>query len=298
MDRKNLELRVGITVLIAAVVLVLGLLWYQGFNIRKNTYEIYALFPMVGGITKGDAVSVDGVERGKVAKVTLRDRDVKIAMNMEKNVNIPVDSRVVLQSIGILGERSVLIIRGESDQYLGEGTVLKGNYEPGISEALASLGTLMGDLSALSKDMRKMADMLSQGDDLSETLENMSRTSSELNRLITNNSGRIEAGISSFSRSAGRIDTLLSRNAGRLDSIMISLEAASGDVPRLVSGTREVSEALAGITAKMSKEESSLGALVQNRKLITRLENTVENLDSLIKDIKANPKKYLTVEIF
>lgn len=298
MDRKSLELRVGITVLVAALILILGLMWYQGFNMRKQTYELFAVFPMVGGITKGDVVSVDGVERGKVFQVTLRERDVRIAMKMERGVRIPKNSKVVLQSVGILGERSVLIIRGDSEEYLESGTELKGVYEPGISEALASLGTLMEDLSALSRDMRKMADILSEGDELGKTLENVAATTGELKRIISDNSEDIESGILSFSRSSRRIDTLLARNAGRLDSVMVSLEAASGDIPELVSRTREVTEALASIMVKLEGEESSLGALVQNRKLIDRLESTVGDLDSLIMDIKANPKKYLTVEIF
>ena len=79
-DEKRLELRVGLTIFVAAVVLSVGLLWFLGFEIGKRSYELEAVFPMVGGIDPGDAIHVNGVEKGKVKSVRLVSAEVEVAL--------------------------------------------------------------------------------------------------------------------------------------------------------------------------------------------------------------------------
>ena len=114
MNATSLELRVGLTIFIAALILVVGIMWFQGFKFADRTYEIHAIFPMVGGIDPGDEVNVNGVEKGEVRRVALRDKDVVITMRISADVKIPEDSEVLLQTIGIMGERIVSIVLGES----------------------------------------------------------------------------------------------------------------------------------------------------------------------------------------
>jgi phospholipid/cholesterol/gamma-HCH transport system substrate-binding protein len=61
---------------------------------------------------------------------------------------------------------------------------------------------------------------------------------------------------------------------------------------------RAVTDALAEITNGLQKNDNTLGALMSDRALMDKLEKTVKNLDDLVTDVKANPKKYLKVEIF
>ena len=49
---------------------------------------------------------------------------------------------------------------------------------------------------------------------------------------------------------------------------------------------------------KINKGEGSLGLLVNDQKLYTDLENAARNLNLLIEDLKANPKKYLKISVF
>ncbi len=114
MEYRSLELKVGFTVFIAILAFSVGMMWLEGFKLRGERFEIHAVFPMVGGVNAGDAVNVNGVERGEVTKVNLRDRDVIVTMAIDAESKLPEDSKVVLQTHGILGERIVTIIVGSS----------------------------------------------------------------------------------------------------------------------------------------------------------------------------------------
>jgi phospholipid/cholesterol/gamma-HCH transport system substrate-binding protein len=298
MEYKSLEIRVGITVFVASLILIFGLMWFQGVKVGTGNYRINATFPMVGGISPGDKVNLNGVEMGSVKRVQLRERDVFLTLEISRQAKIPEDSRIVLQTVGIMGERIITVLLGKSERFLEPGATMKGEYEPGITEALAFLGGIMGELTQLTKDMQKIAGTLSQGDKLKRIVENLAEASGRLKTLIERDAPGIEAGVQSFQRSAATVDKLLERNAGNIDTLMTSFASASRDFPELVGRMREVTDALAEITGSLRSSDNTLGALMTDRALMDKLEKTVKDLDELVADIKANPKKYLKIEIF
>ncbi|HUV37237.1 MAG TPA: MlaD family protein [Patescibacteria group bacterium] len=298
MNQKSLEFRVGLAIFIASMILIIGLMWFQGFKIRRSTYVLNAVFPMVGGIDHGDEVSVNGVEKGEVENVLLREHDVLVTMKLTADVRVPEDSHVILQTIGVMGERVVVILLGQAEAVVGPGDTLQGIYDPGMSEALASLGHLMEDLTALTVDIRRIAGVISEGEKLEKTIDNLATITGELKRLIADNAPYLEKGIASFRNSAERVDGFLDRNTAHLDSVVVSLRYVTGELPELLEHLREVTGSLSELTRYLETDESTLGALLRDRELLDKLEGTVGSLDELIKDIKKNPKKYLKVEIF
>jgi len=298
MEYRPLELRVGFTVFIATLILIIGLMWFQGFKISRETYELHAIFPMALGATPGDKVYLNGVEMGKVKRVTLRERDVLVTIELSVKAKIPDDSRIVLQTIGIMGERIVTIILGSSPRFLEPGSIMQGVYDPGIAEALAALGNIMGELTQLTKDMQNIATTLTQGDKLKRTVENLADVTAQLNGILKRDTPDIEAGLHSLRRSAERVDGLLARNETNLDTILATAAAAGRDIPGLVKRASRLADSLAALTAKLERNDNTMGGLLADRTLLDQLEKTVKSLDELIADVKAHPKKYLKVSIF
>ncbi|MCK4237104.1 MAG: MCE family protein [Candidatus Krumholzibacteria bacterium] len=298
MNYKSLELRVGFTIFMAALILILGIMWFHEFKIGHKTCEFQAVFPMVGGVDPGDEVNVNGVEKGKVKSVSLRERDVLVTMEIDADTRIPEDSEVILQAIGIMGERVVTIILGESETFLEPGATIKGLYDPGISEALASTGRLMEDLKALISEMREIAEVMTEGENLSKSIENLAAITADLRGLVNKSAPELEEGASSFRRSAARVDDIIERNSQRVDSIIVSLDTASRELPVLFDRIENVVAILSDLSKSLESDESTMGALFQNRELLDRLEKAITGLDELVTDIRANPGRYFKVEIF
>jgi phospholipid/cholesterol/gamma-HCH transport system substrate-binding protein len=298
MEYKSLEIRVGITIFIASLILIFGLMWFQGVKVGHGNYQIQAVFPMVGGIAPGDKVNLNGVEMGTVKHVKLRATDVLLTMEISKEAKIPDDSRIVLQTVGIMGERIITVLLGTSSRFLEPGATMQGTYEPGISEALAFLGGIMDDLTKLTKDMRQIASTFTAGDKLKGIVDNLASVSDRLHTLIERDAPGFEAGMQSFRRSAETADKLLERNSGHIDTLMTSFAAASRDFPELARRMRAVTDTLAVIANGLQRNDNTLGALMSDRALLDKLEKTVKDLDDLVADVKAHPKKYLKVSIF
>jgi len=297
-DEKRLELRVGLTIFIAAVVLSVGLLWFQGFEIGKRSYELNAVFPMVGGIDPGDEVNVNGVEKGEVKRVTLVGSEVHIRMAIYADVEIPEDSQIILQTIGIMGERVVSVVLGNSERYLEPGSTMQGIYDPGMSEVLASFGNIMGDLSELTKDISAIAETLTEGEDLKRAVGNLAEITEDLKGVLSRSAPGLEEGVDTFSRSAKRIDGLLARNEGRIDSMLATMDRASRGMPELIDNISAVTGSLSEVVRLLESDESTMGALMRDRELLDRLERAITSLDELVTDMKANPHRYLKIEVF
>ena len=52
------------------------------------------------------------------------------------------------------------------------------------------------------------------------------------------------------------------------------------------------------LTLQLNNENSSLGLLLNDRKLYDNLNSTANNASDLLEDLKKNPKKYINLSIF
>ena len=297
MEYKSLELKVGFTVFIAILAFSFGMMWLEGFKLRGERYEVHAVFPLVGGVSSGDAVNVNGVEKGEVTKVNLRERDVIVSMSIDMETKIPEDSKVVLQTQGIMGDRIVTIIVGRSEVMMEPGSMIEGVYDPGISEALSSMGKVMEDLHWLTSDIREIALVL-RGEEIAETLKNLAAASEQMTILIQDLSPDLKVGAAAFSSSATRTDSMMARNEAKFDSIIVHLDEATQKMPALAESLGELTVALKDVTDKLNSTDNTMGTLLNDKELLHNLESAIMGLDELVTDIKANPKKYLKVEVF
>jgi len=298
MKYRSLELKVGTTVFIAVLIFTLGLMWFGGFKIGKDTYTVCATFPMVGGINRGDVVHVNGVEKGEVDRVDLGKKDVVISMKIDAGTIIPGDSKVILQAHGLLGERIILIIKGSSEKTIQEGTMLEGVYEPGIAETFASLGDVLKDLKDISKDMGKIAQILTEEDQFKKTIENLAVITDELRALISATAPDFKKSAAAFRSSTVKIDAILEENSDEIERVIAGLDSAVGRMPVVIGRVDTLTALLVDISERLKSRDSTIGALLDNREFLDHLQSAVVELEKLVADIKKNPKKYLTVEIF
>lgn len=123
MKRENLEIAVGIFVLIG--IIALG---YLSFKLGKidlfstGYYNLYAEFDKVGGIKKGSVVEIAGVPVGSVERVFINDRyHAVVEIKITSKIKIPEDSIASVRTKGLIGEKYIQITPGGSEQYLAQG---------------------------------------------------------------------------------------------------------------------------------------------------------------------------------
>ncbi len=122
MKRENLEIAVGIFVLIGILALA-----YLSFRLGKidmfqtGYYTVYAEFDKVGGIKKGSVVEIAGVPVGSVERLTLNNKyQAVVELKILNSIKLPEDSIASIRTKGLIGEKYVQITPGGSEQYIAQ----------------------------------------------------------------------------------------------------------------------------------------------------------------------------------
>ena len=298
MTGRGLEIRVGIVVLLAAAILVVGTMWFQKFQYNEKRYSFFVRFDEVGGLVKEDPIQVNGVELGRVQEVMLRRNDVVVEMAVKEGLEIPADSRISLKSIGIMGERFVAIVLGDSASAISPGDTVNGGYLMGLSEVMGTAGDVLEEIKITSQHIRKMAESLSGGGQLEQGMEDFAVTSKNLRGMTERNRVRLDHAMIRFERSSVLIDSLISGRYTDLDSSLAAIGRVGGKAEVTLDNLNELSLELKEITTKINDGQGSAGRLLNDDTLITRLESTAAQLDSLVADIQRNPGKYVRFSIF
>lgn len=155
---QNLELKVGAFVLIALTALTIFIFSISDFSIFEKGKTMKAIFGFANGLKKSAPVRLAGVDAGSVRDIKVfydeNDQKTKVEIDLwlKKDTEVPADSRVWINQLGLLGEKYVEIIPGQNaKQLLEEGGTLVGE-DPIAVEQISDMITKMAKKLEVSID--------------------------------------------------------------------------------------------------------------------------------------------------
>jgi phospholipid/cholesterol/gamma-HCH transport system substrate-binding protein len=298
MTRGALEARVGFTVVLAAVILVVGTMWFQKFQLTEKRWSFFARFDQVGGLVSGDPIVVNGVESGRVNAVHLGEGEVVVEMAIREGVVVPRDSDIALKSIGIMGERFVAVTQGAAPDALAPGDTTSGQFLMGLSEVMATAGEIVNEIKVTTQSLREILDMLNQEGKLQSTMGNLAEVSESLRDFTSENQPRLSTAIDRFENVATMMDSLVASHYTSMDSSLAAFGRSGEKVEVAIGNLENVSSDLREITDALQNGEGTMGRLLNDDEMATKLESAIAGLDSLIEDIKLHPGRYVTLKLF
>lgn len=298
MKGRGLEIRVGAVVLLAAVVLVVGTMWFQRFAVAEKRYSFFARFKDVGGLIAGDPIFINGVERGKVKKVDLQLNLVVVEMAVRQGVAVPRDSKVSLQAVGIMGERNVTIMRGASPQAIAPGDTIDGELLMGLGEVMGRTGEIIDEVDAAIENLRDVTEALNRDGKLKEGIADFAATGKSARQMTEENRVRINRTLDNLDRSTAQLSKLLDSHYADIDTSLTAFGKAGREVQNTVAHLTEISDNLKKISTNLKDGKGSAGRLLTDQTLVLRMESATASLDTLLKDMKAHPNKYVKFSLF
>lgn len=300
------KLKVGIFCIAAVVIFYLGACFFKGVSaFGKKTYY-YAVFENTGGLQESNAVMLNGYKIGQVTKISmLSDNPVRLCAELmiTEPVNIPKDSKVQVAPKDLLGGTVVNILFGCETAYLQPKDTMSTYVVPqmtdGIDGLKAQLSSILTSVDTIALSLKDVLSPDGGASDLKGTLANLEETTSNLNSILGNNKdkvGKLVANLEQFSYTLQAAGPQLETIVGNLDKISDSV--AKANVTQLINDAQRTIGDVQVVVDNMKRGEGTLGQLVTNDTLYSNLENSLHSLDELLKDLKANPKKYINVTVF
>lgn len=322
---------------IIALVIVLGLgLLYWGIEFLKgaNLFEpanyYITKFDNVNGLNVSTPVTVNGYNVGLVKELDFdyKTNQITVKMSLDKELKIPVGSTVQLSN-ELLGAPSLSINLAKSTAYYKVGDEIPSMKVGGIldkvgSELMPQVNEIMPHINDILTNVNSLVanpalhGSVSQLDDLVAKINNSAQ---DLNTLL-GNLNQISGGLSSSvpgvidgfvgieNNVNGTVNDLhsnLNNLSGSLNNLAGNLNNKVNELPthklettinELNSTIQEMHGLMTDLKSKLNDRNSSLGLLLNDRQLYDNANGAVMSLDSLLNDIKANPKRYITIKVF
>ena len=291
--RPKYELWIGLLVIIASIMTLWGYYWLTGLPLGERAYSVHVIMADAGGLGKGDRIHMVGVEVGAVSLVEIEGPErVLVRLRLHRGLELPRDSRAVLQSVGVFGDVIVQLRPGSSTELAVDGDTI------GLG-TMTSLFDLAGDLGDQAEQaLRRINVLLADTtiDQVHGAVAGLPGTVRSLERLARNGGAEFEA----LSRSLRETADALRDAVGdaNVEQLISDLEDTAAKLSETADAFQEAAESLKSITEKIDRGDGTLGLMVNDPGLYEDLRSAVQNVDALTQDIMQNPGRYIKISVF
>jgi len=291
--RYQREASVGLLVIAAVVVLVLGLMWLKGKSL-SGSEPVVVQFESVGGLQVGDPVLLAGVRIGRVRSLELRGLgEVHVALDVDRQWRPRADARASIIAIGLVGDHAIDYWPGTSEQPLGTGALVAGTTSGGFAELAERLGAradtfITGAQGVLSARL---------ADDVSATLASARRAMNTVSAIGSGPAvGQALSTLAELERLAARLDTTLRDPS--LQTTLQNFPALTVQLDSTLEAMSLVSNELREFLMRLRSGEGTLGRLVTDTLLYTEMRRVSTALANVLEDLQQQPGKYVKISIF
>lgn len=287
MTNQTNEVRVGLTLVLAMLVLVVGILWLGGFSMRDDAYELVVLFREVGGLNPTDKVTVAGLEAGEVVSLELVAGDVVVGIRVRNDILIPVDSRFSVSAYGFLGAKHVAVRPGTSNVYFEPGAVITGETERGLNDVVDEMGSTLTEIRAVLRAADAALTDVEGKERVRQTLENAAVASDD-----------IRVAVADLKVVATSLRTFVDENRGSATNTVGSMESASEQFAEVTAKLDTIASSLDSILVKVERGDGTLGRLINDPTAHDDFTAAVKEVRDLVAEIRRNPKSFVKFSLF
>lgn len=306
------EYQIGIAVLVTFIVLILGINFLKGKTFFSGQKTYYAIYDDVTGMHESSYIYVNGMKAGHVVKIspmTRKNDKFLVELSVDKNIDIPKDSRLTLFSTGLMSGQVLRIDLGRSEALLQTKDTMQGGIEKGLTDEIAPMGetlsSILKRIDTLTNTLNRTIDEQAK-QNIQLTLTNINQISQRLNNVAMNVDNlvskdkdkldRIVSNVESITRNLVDNNQAISNIISRFDNISSDIEKQN--IGSTLAKVKTSLESINSMLNKIEKGEGNIGMLLSDEGLYRNITSAAKDLDELILDLKKNPKKYIHVSVF
>lgn len=294
----NKEFWIGISVIVAVLILVFGIDYLKGINLFRPTHYYLAYYENVDELTVSSPVLINGYKVGQVREINFnykRPGKIEVVMALDKKLELPEGTVANLGTTMLSGARIELSV-GNSDKMLPIGSEVATSSKAGLMSAVTdglmpAISSILPKVDSLLYNLNQIAGNPAIG----QTITRLDGISADLlsttHSLNTMMNKQVPAIANNAARATQGLDTIVN-NLGALSYQLknLPLDATVGNVNALTANLSDFSK-------QLTDKNSTLGLLTSDPELYNRLNQVSADIDSLIVDIKKNPKRYISIKL-
>jgi len=299
------QAKVGIFSTISIAIFILGFYFLKGINLfqRKNVY--YAVYERVDGLYKSNAVDINGLPVGRVGNMEFDPLTKKIVVefDLDKNVQIPKSDSTLalLVSTDLLGSKKVRLVLGKSNEFMKPGdtinTLFKNDFTEQFDPIIIDVQKMVPQLDTTIKYIKYLLDVRNPKG-IYYTLGEVNEALGTVNKILASNEENLNITFKNLQSITSNIEknneaiTRILTNAGNFTD---SLEQSN--IKQTVENLNGAVTQLKGILNDVNSGKGTLGKVIKDDELYTKIDTAMRSLDVLLKDVKARPYRYISINV-
>ena len=298
------EVKIGVFVVTVLVLSFFIINYLRGKDIFNREIELVARYDNVEGLVSSAPVFIKGYKAGKVSEVEYQPEsdDFKVTCSILKDFRIPEDSKMTIYAVDIMGGKGVRIDPGCSDVMVSDGDELQPAKEAGLLDGLAAgldplISKLTNTLDSLAVTVAGVNSILSEPNRaaIAQTLAHLERTMKNVNGIAAAVNGK-SSELNAFIDNIVVLSDKLGNIADNADSALAGVSSVvntidEADIDGVITSFKVLLE-------NINDPDGSIGKLLTDGSVYNSVDELLNDIDSLIKQIQENPKKYLRISVF
>jgi len=286
-NKRNLIAIGGLTVL-AVIVFFWGFYYLLGTPVLKGGMDLNVLLPNGAGLKRGNPVYLHGVVVGSTSEVRLNNANSVIArIRLDDVLQLPADTRARVSG-DVFGAHMVELIPGSAMVHLEDEDTIRGITAPAFAELAGELGGRAGGILA-------RADTLLSSEvirDLQATAAVLPTSALELQAALR----ELKLASLALRRTTEEIESAKTGEALRMT--MTRVDSTARALTSIAAAMERSAGSMESVFRKIDTGQGTLGRLVNDTSLYVNLNEAAREIRVIAADFKANPRKYINLQIF
>jgi len=233
----------------------------------RNYY--YIGFSEIGNLKINDAVNVNGLTRGSVKEFVLTDSCVWAKIAVLTKIKIPVNSKLHVANIGLMGDRVIEITLGNSNVYYKNGARFAGSFDMGSTSMGIIIVGVLDEAKAIADVLGSALDTLFSEERLKDykTLKHKANSlGDKTSRMVSLAERSAIASIDSLVDAKGKIIEIIDNMKPNFDGISDNLDLLQKNFEDLKGSLKKIENSVILIAEKLESGDNTISlALDKNQ---------------------------------
>lgn len=290
---------------VAATTIIVGCCtaWYLNHpsSPYHDRYKFVVRYEAIGTLSPGNRVGVRGITCGQIVKVQLTEDAVYVTAEVLARTKIPRNSEFRLITSGLMGEREMSVLTGDSPDLIADGDTVNGLFDNGTSGISKDLFAAMSSLIEIKDKLVALKDSVTTGSS-GQRIERIVNKSGKIVKLTKNVAGGWKESVEEIME---KCDQALQTAKAIADAVPkesgATIEKAQAIVEKLDALSAKLDNLKAemdSLSSKLEQDDNTAGLIVSKKgALIGEIEAILKDIDSLTTHIKKGGLQ-INVDIF